>query len=225
MELYNSKPGYKITGVSVSIIIIFLQCYLLSRIWPQSIGAGRQAFSFLAAYLLTDFINGLVHMFMDGNDRYNSLAGPLIANFHMHHKIPLYKKNNLFVVYFTETGSKIWLIAYLLMVVCIQGIFEANAAVGYTLVYIGILSSVAEVSHYLCHSSTSATAVFLANIGLLLPKRHHAGHHLQDNRNYAFLNGFTDPLLNRIAAACCKGYKNNTDLHYANYFVADSEKR
>lgn len=103
--------------------------------------------------------------------------------------------------------------------------FEVEATVFHTLVYIGILSSVAEVSHYLCHSSTSAVADFLGKVGLLLSKHHHAKHHLRDNCNYAFLNGFTDPLLNRIAAAFCKGYKNNTDLHYANYISEDSENR
>ena len=224
MKHYNSKIRYKVLGVSVSITIITLQLYLLSRIWILPIDVGWQILSFLTAYILTDFINGLVHMFMDNNDRYDSFAGPLIANFHLHHKIPMYKKNNLFIVYFTETGSKIWLVVYLLTVLYIQAMFEVNSTVLYSLVYIGIISSVAEVSHYLCHSSTSATAGSLGNIGILLPKRHHAKHHLQNNSNYAFLNGFTDPLLNRIAAAWYKGYKNNTDLHYANYIGVDSEK-
>ncbi len=225
MELYNSKIRYKILGISVSIIIISLQLYLLNRIWPQPIGAGLQVLSILTAYFLTDFINGLVHMFMDNNDRYDSLAGPLIANFHLHHKVPQYKKNNLFIVYFTETGSKVWLVVYLLFVYFIPNMVDVDSTVLYTLVYVGILSSVAEVSHYLCHTSTSTIAGFLGSFGLLLSKRHHARHHLQDNCNYAFLNGFTDPLLNRIATAFCKGYKNNSDLHYANYVGVDSEKR
>ena len=225
MELYNSKIRYKMLGMLVSIICISLQLYLLYRIWPQSIGTGLQVLSLLAAYLLTDFINGLVHMFMDNNDRYDSLAGPLIANFHQHHKIPQYKKKNLLIVYFSETGSKIWLVAYLLFVFFILEIVEVDSTVVYTLVYVGILSSVAEVSHYLCHSSTSTMAGFLGSIGLLLSKRHHARHHLQDNCNYAFLNGCTDPLLNRIAATLCRGYKNNSDLHYANYVSLDLENR
>jgi sterol desaturase/sphingolipid hydroxylase (fatty acid hydroxylase superfamily) len=225
MERYTSQSRYKVLGASVSIINISLQLYLVYRIWPQSIGAGWQILAFFTAYLLTDLINGLVHMYMDNNDRYDSLAGPLIANFHLHHKIPQYKKNNLFIVYFIETGSKIWLVGYLLLVSCMQGLFEFNATVSYTLVYIGILSSVAEVSHYLCHSSNSAMAGFLGSIGLLLSKRHHAKHHLQDNTDYAFLNGWTDPLLNRIAGAFYDGYKHTTDLHFARYVGAYSETR
>ena len=225
MERYTSKSRYKILGLTVSIINVSLQFYLLFRIWPQSIGLGWQVASLFLAYIVTDFINGLVHMYMDNNDCYDSLAGPLIANFHLHHKTPQYKKNNLVVVYFTESGSKVWLVGYLLLVAFFQGMFEIHPAVSYTLVYIGILSSTADVSHYLCHSSTSAVAGFLANNWLLLSKRHHARHHLQDNCSYAFFNGVTDPLLNLIAAAVYKGYKQNTDLHYAHYVGVDSEDR
>jgi hypothetical protein len=68
-------------------------------------------------------------------------------------------------------------------------------------------------------------AAFLSDCGLLLSKRHHAKHHLQDNINFAFLNGCSDPLLNRIAAVFSKGYKHNTDLHYAHYAGLDNEER
>ncbi|SJZ71589.1 B domain of TMEM189, localisation domain [Trichlorobacter thiogenes] len=225
MALYSSQSRYRVFGLLVSTTNISLQIYLLYRIWPVSIGPVWQVFSIGAAYLLTDFINGLVHMYMDNNDRYESLDGPLIANFHLHHKTPQYQKHNLLMVYFTETGSKVWLVGYLLLIAVLQALFVINPAVLYTLVYIGILSSVAEVSHYLCHSSTSPTTAFLAKIGLLLSKRHHAQHHLRDNNGYAFLNGFTDPVLDLIAAACCKGYKQQTDLHYAHYHAADVEAR
>jgi sterol desaturase/sphingolipid hydroxylase (fatty acid hydroxylase superfamily) len=225
MELYTSKSRYRILGLTVSILTISLQCCLLYRIWPNSIGIGGQVVSLLIAYLLTDFINGLVHMYMDNNDRYDSFDGPLIANFHLHHRSPQYKQHNLLVVYFTESGSKIWLVGYLLLVLCLQNVFVIHPVVSYTLVYIGILSSVAEVSHYLCHSSTSAAAAFLASCGLLLSKRHHARHHLQDNCSYAFLNGFSDPLLDRIAAVLCTGYKQRSDLHYAAYVGVDGESR
>jgi len=93
------------------------------------------------------------------------------------------------------------------------------------LVYVGILSSVAEVSHYLCHSSDSALAMFLGNMRVLLPKRHHARHHLQDNKNYAFLNGFSDPLLNLCASVVYRGYKQTTDMHYVHYAVANTDSR
>ena len=164
-------------------------------------------------------------MFMDNNDRYDSPAGPLIANFHLHHKVPQYKSYNLPAVYFIESGSKIWLAGYLLAVLLLCRGPGVDPVVLHLLLYTGILSSVAEVSHYLCHSSTSAVAGLLGNSGLLLSKRHHAKHHLQDNCNYAFLNGVSDPLLNMLASACCKGYKQNTDLHYSNYTDPDMDVR
>ena len=225
MELYTFIPMYKHFGNVVSITNISLQFVLLCRVLPFSIGIFWQGFALFAAYLLTDFINGLVHMYMDNNDRYDSIDGPLIANFHLHHKVPQYKKHNLVVVYFSESGSKVWLVGYLLLVLLIQVAFGISPLVSYTLVYIGILSSCAEVSHYLCHSSTSTVSAVLEKCGLLLSKRHHARHHLQDNSNYAFLNGFTDPLLNRIAAVCYHGYKRRTDLHFARYVAVESEKR
>jgi hypothetical protein len=53
--------------------------------------------------------------------------------------------------------------------------------------------------------------------GLLLSKRHHGRHHIEDNVNYAFLNGMSDPLINIIAKKLYPGYKSTTDLHYALY--------
>ena len=225
MELYRSKAGYKAFGHLISTTNITLQLYLLYLVWPLSIGPVWQLVALVVAYLLTDFINGLVHMYMDNNDRYESIDGPLIANFHLHHKTPMYTKRNLLVVYYMETGSKVWLVGYLLLVVALETLFEINSTLLYILVYIGILSSLAEVSHYLCHSSRSPVALFLARIGLLLTKRHHATHHLRDNNGYAFLNGFTDPLLDLIATACCTGYKQHTDLHYAQYTASDNGSR
>lgn len=225
MELFASKSIYRRIGTLVSIVNISLQVYLLWRIWPYSIGAALQAVSIFVAYLVTDFLNGLVHMYMDNNENYESPAGPLVANFHMHHKIPQYRKHNLLVVYFNETGSKIWLIGYLLAVAFLLHFFAVSPVVLYILVYIGIFSSVAEVSHYLCHTSTSPLVIFLGNMGLLLPKKHHASHHLNDNNGYAFLNGFADPPLDLIAKKFCKGYKNHTDLHFACYEVQDAESR
>lgn len=225
MELYTSRIRYRVLGVAVSSANVFLQACLIYRVWPHSIGAARQFLSLLIAYLVTDFVNGLVHMFMDNNDRYESCAGPLIANFHLHHKTPLYKKHNLLAVYFTESGSKIWLVGYLGAVLLLSVSTALDPLILSILTYVGILSSVAEVSHYLCHTSTSNTARFLANGGLLLSKRHHAKHHLQDNCGYAFLNGVTDPLLDLIAARLCDGYKQKTDLHYAHYNCVDGADR
>ena len=167
--------------------------------------------------MLADFVNGLVHLYMDSNDRYDSLAGPLVANFHLHHKTPRYEPHPLPVVYFIESGSKVWLVPCLTGVALLTMVDGISPLLLLVLVYTGILSSVAEVSHYLCHTSASPLAGFLGNCGILLSKRHHAAHHRQDNVSYAFLNGITDPILDRIAAKFAKGYKNHTDLHYAAY--------
>jgi len=219
MELYSAAAGYGLFNTAVSVTNVSLQLWLLWLILPLPLGFTGQTAALLLAWLLTDFINGLVHMYMDNNDRYDSLAGPLIANFHLHHRTPRYTPRPLPLVYFIESGFKVWLAPYLAMVAVLAHGGWLNPLLLHILVYIGILSSLAEVSHYLCHNSASPFAMFLGDCRILLSKRHHAVHHLQDNVCYAFLNGLSDPLINRIAARCSRGYKQNTDLHYATYMV------
>jgi sterol desaturase/sphingolipid hydroxylase (fatty acid hydroxylase superfamily) len=124
-----------------------------------------------------------------------------------------------------ETGSKVWLVGYLVLIIALLHIFPVYPILAHFLVYVGVLSSFAEVSHYLCHTSNSRVILLFSQCGLLLSKRHHAHHHLEDNVNYAFLNGWTDQLLNQIARQLYPGYKNTTDVHFAYYDTVDTEKR
>jgi hypothetical protein len=225
MERYEKRPESRGVGQAVSFINVGLQMVLAALTIPQSIGPGRQVLTFGVAYILADFLNGLVHMYMDNNDGYTSPAGPLIASFHLHHRTPRYKKNPLLVVYYQESGSKIWLAFFLVCGVLgvWQGVLTGVAAYG--ALYFAVLSSVAEVAHYLCHVPQSEPTRFLGRLGILLSKRHHMRHHTEDNLHYAFLNGMTDPLLNLIAKKIYSGYKNTTDLHYACYKGTDTENR
>jgi sterol desaturase/sphingolipid hydroxylase (fatty acid hydroxylase superfamily) len=225
MVRYRSQRRYQVFNLFVSISNVSLQLYLLFRLWPVSIGLPAQLLSLALAFLITDFLNGLVHMMMDNNDRYDSVFGPFIANFHLHHKVMQYQRRNLLLVYFNESGSKIWLIGYLLLVVLLAGATGTHPVALHVLVYVGILSSCAEVSHYLCHSSDSKLAMLLGRLNLLLGKRHHARHHLEDNKNYAFLNGVSDPILNHLAALLYPGYKQTTDTHYAHYLMDGVDSR
>ncbi len=225
MYKYTSRKIYKLFGKLVSVVNVSFQIYLLYLITQISISAFWNVNAFFAAFILTDFVNGLVHMIMDNTAGYNSIAGPLIANFHLHHKKPMYKKSPILFVYFNETGAKVWLVGYLFIVSLILSFSNPNPVAAYILVYVGILSSVAEVSHYLCHTSDSGIFMFLSKIGVFLSKQHHAKHHLKDNTNYAFLNGCTDPLINLIAGKFYKGYKETTDCHFAQYTGEGSENR
>lgn len=217
MELYTGRKRYLLFGRSVAAANISLQVFLLYRVSGFSIGPALQLAAFAAAYLLADLLNGLVHLYSDHMDDYGSLGGPLIANFHLHHKRPRYRDYSLPVVYFNESGSKVWLVPCLCALAWLSGRPGADPVLLCTLAYAGVLSSVAEVSHYLAHNSVSPVADFLARAGLLLGKRRHTRHHLEDNVSYAFLNAFTDPLVDLVAAKFYPGYKNGTDLHYAKY--------
>jgi len=217
MERYRSNNIYTSFGKLVATLNVSLQAVLLYFIWDVQLGLIGHFLAFIIAYVLTDFLNGLVHMIMDHKENYDSFYGPLVANFHLHHQTPKYTRRPLPVIYFNETGAKIWLVPFLVLVL----FFVVNASLSpfvlYLLVYIGILSSMAEVSHYLCHTTKSKTARFLARMGLLLSMKHHAPHHAADNLNYAFLNGMSDPLINLIARTFFKGYKKTTDLHFTHY--------
>jgi len=84
MELYEGRKGYKLFGRFVSVVNIFLQIYVLSLALELSIGFWLQLAAIVAAYLLTDFINGMVHLYMDDNDNYESLAGTTMSHWQGH---------------------------------------------------------------------------------------------------------------------------------------------
>ena len=224
MARYTSVRGYAWFGHGVATANLLLQGWLLWRLRVFNLGAGAELLALFLAWPLADFVNGLVHMYMDGNDRYDSPAGPLIANFHLHHKTPIYRKRSLPLVYFCESSSKVWLVPCLVLIAGLAEIDAFPPLLLHILVYFGVLSSVAEISHYLCHTSSSPLAAFLGDCGILLGKRHHAVHHQRDNIRYAFLNGMTDPLLDRIAARFAPGYKTRTDLHYTTWDVETADR-
>jgi len=217
MERYERDPAYQRFGRAVSVANVSLQAALLLLAWRTPVGAVGQLAALAVAWILADFVNGLVHMIMDGADGYTSPVGPLIAAFHLHHENPRYRRVPLPLVYFNESGAKVWLVAFQLLALLGGLLVPLPSAGRWVLAYFAILSSLAEVSHYACHVLDSRGARLLRRAGLLLSKRHHAPHHREDNVNYAFLNGVTDPLLNLVARRWGRGYKRRTDLHYATY--------
>lgn len=223
MGLYHGRRRYRWFETLVATANVGLQVLLLVQVATRPSSLFAHALAFALAYVLADFLSGFVHLVMDGNDAYESVFGPLIANFHLHHKVPRYTKRPLWLVYFKESGSKVWLVPFLLAVMGLADVLPGTLWLA--LAYTGILSSVAEVSHYLCHSSNSRVVKVLAAMGLLLSKRHHEPHHRLDNTRYAFLNGMTDGLIDRIARRWFPGYKQGTDLHYATYASPSSESR
>ena len=216
MDKFHRNPIYNRASTVVSAIIIPLQ--MLSAAWVEwSLSPFQYIILFLAAYLIADFINVLVHMFMDNNNDYTSIVGPLNAIFHLHHKHPIYTDRHPAIIYVLETGAKNWLVFYMAILVYAQSISVLAPSLNFALVMVGVLSSFAEVSHFLCHNSISPVVRFLQKWGVLLHPGHHAIHHEADNVNYAFLNGVTDPILNVIARHTCKGYMNRADVHVGAY--------
>lgn len=223
MNLYETKKIYAVFSKIISTINIAGQIIILVFLWNKESSFAMQMLSFIIAYILADFWNGLVHMYMDNNEDYQSFWGPFIASFHLHHRTPKYKKNPVLVVYFNESGSKIWMAPLEILIILLLP--KLPVFVAFTVMYFFILSSFAELSHYFCHTIDGKVISFLQKTRIILHKKHHAKHHINDNVNYAFLNGISDPLINVIAKKFNFGYKKRTDRHYETYKGNDTKNR
>lgn len=217
LEKYHTVFWYARTEIIASIIVVTLQIATFITLFLQYNASNLIAIiiTILIAYIATDFINGIVHMIADNTTNYTSFIGPFFAAFHLHHAKLIYQRKHPIKIYFYESGHKLWLVFYLLIIFIVQHCVHLNFYLNLFLVILGTLSSVAELSHFWCHHSndTNAFIRLLQKYRLLLAMKHHRLHHCSDNVNYAFLNGMTDPLLNIIAAIFYEGYKNRADLH------------
>lgn len=221
METYNTHWFYRHCGYVISFFVVLLQIVTLFNLYQTYDHTNTLILLlvFIFAFIMTDCVNGFVHMYMDNNTNYTSFAGPFIAAFHLHHSVPKYTKRNPIKVYFYESGSKFWLMVYLFVLVWVQQKGTLNYGINFGLVWFGILSSVAELSHYWCHNATKKNTIIrcLQKYHVLLARKHHALHHTSDNVQYCFLNGMTDPLVNCIARYWYAGYKQHADQHIAIY--------
>ena len=215
MDRYHRSFFYRNMGYVVSTCVIALQVVALARVEWMDLGL-MGLLAIVIAYVAADLINGWIHMVMDNADGYSSPIGPLVAIFHQHHNRPRYTDRNIFAAYFFENGMKNWLVPYMALTAIALPLVPAD--LGFGLVCFGIWSSVAEVSHYLCHNSSHPFVRLLQRSGLLLDPAHHQVHHDEDNVRYAFLNGCTDPLLDAIASRVYAGYASTTNEHSRQYF-------
>jgi len=224
MQKYHQDKRYQQTYKIVSVLNVTMQFYLFALLFTLHLTWYGFIGIFLLSYFVTDFVNGYVHMYMDNNQKYDSLFGPFIASFHLHHQTPNYREFPIYKIYFNESGSKFWLLPFLLITIVLS-LFSVNDYLLLSLILIGILSSVAEVSHFLCHNSQSKIVLFLQKSKLLLSMEHHINHHNRDNQSYAFLNGTSDFLLDRIAKRFYSGYKEHSDLDATTYRGEDTGNR
>ncbi len=208
MEKFERHPVYRNLGTVVAAVIVVLPWESASLAWIPL---------FLFAYVLADFVNGLIHMMMDNADDYTSVIGPLVAAFHQHHHVPKYRDRPVLLVFLAENGMKNWLAVY--MIALVAAFSFLPAALAFTLLAFSLLSSFAELAHYLCHNSTHWFVRLLQSARVILHPEHHRVHHEADNTHYAFLNGMTNPIVNWIARRVYPdGYVETTDAHSAPYY-------
>lgn len=222
LNSYHSNKLYLLINKSNSIVIVCIQLYLASFAVKADIPLTHSIFIFLLSYLITDFVNGCIHLWMDNNNRYESATAPFVAYFHLHHHKKVYQEKSLLLIYFEESGYKIWLSFYLVLTAIFVHTTDHPQA-SLLLIYFGILSSCAEVSHFICHNRHGKLVSYLQWSGVLLKKSHHLHHHNEDNTHYAFLNGSTDFIINFIAKRYFKGYKHHSDMYVKNYIKMHGE--
>jgi len=217
LRRYHGDRFYRHLGRAVSAAVLLGQAALImaSTMHPTGWLAGMLAF--LAALFVADLVNGLVHMWMDHNARYTGWSGPLVAAFHLHHLRLRYEEKALWRVYVHESGFKLWLPPTLALLMAAHLWLDFPPVVLRFSACFAVLSSVAELSHFLCHNRDAGLPRRLGRLGLLLDKGRHARHHREDNVSYAFLNGWSNPILDWVAARVYAGYKQGTDLHVAGW--------
>ena len=220
MEKYEHHVVYRHLGKLVAVVIVALQLACLA-VLPWEAAGPAWILLFLLAYVLADFINGLIHMAMDHAEDYTSIIGPLVAAFHRHHHVPRYRDRPAPLVFLAENGMKYWLAVYMILLTAALPFLPTPLV--FLLLMFSLLSSVAELSHYLCHNSTHCVVRALQRTRVLLHPDHHRAHHEADNTHYAFLNGMSDPLINRIAQRLYpEGYVATTEAHSAPYYRESS---
>ena len=221
MNQYENNPFYSNLELVVATLVVSLQMITLVNLFQTYDGTSYPGIlaTLVLAYIATDFINGFIHMYMDNNTHYNSIVGPYISSFHLHHQKLKSRYKNSLAVYFFESRTKFWLLVYLILLTVLQKLVPVNYNLNVGLVAVGIFSSLAELSHYWCHNATKRNTILkrLQRWGILLSPKHHAHHHRSDNTHYAFLNGVSDPLLNLISNYFYQGYKNKADKHTTAY--------
>ena len=217
IQRYESMAIYMRITQFVSWSNVVLQISLLILALQQDLGVWWQLLAGALAFVLADFVNGLVHLFMDHNTHYTSAVGPLIAAFHLHHDTPRYRDKTVWCVYVEESGSKIWLLIFSVLLLVLSVLHLIPFFWVCAGAYFVAFSMLAEISHYMCHNSHARLVRVLQHLWIFLPKKHHMLHHRLDNVNYAFLNGMTDPLINWIAKKYYGGYVSSTDQHLALY--------
>lgn len=217
MDKYLTYSAYKGFEKLTSFLIISLQvislAHLLYLYEPKPFIS--ILFTLFAAFVAADICSGVVHMIMDNNTHYTSLIGPYVAAFHLHHAKYFYQVRPALKVYYDESGTKFWLLVYMIFLTIVQCSVDLNVLLNLGLVGFSLFSSLAELSHYWCHNATDENTfvLWLQNHGVLLSKEHHKTHHCSDNVQYAFLNGISDSLIDVIARTFYKGYKKHADQH------------
>jgi len=165
-------------------------------------------FNLLQLIYISDFVSGLLHIFLDDYKGENPYIKPHALGFQNHHKNPKeFTERPIFTV-FTETGQSVLLF----------NILNSYFLSFYFLIFTGLINIV-QLSHYQAHcinhntfsKPVSDVFIFLQKYGLILSTDSHSKHHQTYDNNFCILTGWANPLLNRYYKLA-KSPENNNNL-------------
>ena len=144
---------------------------------------------------LTDFISGLLHIFLDDYTGDNSYIKPHAKGFQNHHADPKeFTQRPIFTV-FTEPGHSVILF----------NLINSYFLNFYFLLFTGLVNIV-QLSHYQAHCINHKTFskpiaycfITLQKYGLILSTESHSKHHQTFDNNFCILTGWANPVLNKL---------------------------
>lgn len=159
----------------------------------------ENVYIFLFASIISDFISGLVHIYLD-NSKVNyieTINDYFKIGFQIHHLFPNFQWTcyNKFQPHY-EANT----IFFSNILISLINVFTYNSLVVYYVLY---LTLIMQMNHYWCHALITKKPVpyivyKLQDFGLLLYYKKHAKHHSTYDNSFCLLSGCCDPIFDYL---------------------------
>ena len=226
MEKYEKMPVYVWVGHTTSFINVGCQVFLGWMVIKQPVGPFLQILTFAASYILADFVNGLVHMYMDykpckpgtGLKDLYFWEGPrdsaefharqaqvyarisgferIVYDFKKHHPFPDLLGRHSFLHLMKGPTFLLALPLSLVLNVVFLALQPPAWLLVGTVVFL-LGSSMTQALHGALHRDDVGLALCLMRrTGLVMSRRAHQLHHDTLTQDFAVINGWANPLVN-----------------------------
>lgn len=166
---------------------------------------------FISLYI-SDLFTGLVHIFLDNYKGNNKFIKPFAISFQKHHDDPK-SLNNLPFFEIIWGTSNFFFIPFAFLIfnkfILLKNLNNTIKYIIFFEIIFCFFSSFSQITHTLCHKMNHASPIqknkktyrilnFLQKNNIILNPIKHKIHHKYLDINYSILNGWSNPLLNKI---------------------------